>query len=76
MATHSSILSWEIPWTEELASYGSWGGERVGRYRVTEHTRARTHTTYRLNKIIPKVNAQTNRRIQTSRVILILSQHC
>jgi len=23
MATHSSILTWEIPWTEELQSMGS-----------------------------------------------------
>ena len=22
MATHSSILAWEIPWTEELAGHG------------------------------------------------------
>ena len=22
MATHSSILAWRIPWTEELADYG------------------------------------------------------
>ena len=25
MATHSSILVWEIPWTEELAGYSPWG---------------------------------------------------
>ena len=25
MATHSSILTWEIPWTEELVSYSLWG---------------------------------------------------
>ena len=26
MATHSSILSWEIPWTERsLAGYSPWG---------------------------------------------------
>ena len=25
MATHSSILAWEIPWTEEPVSYSSWG---------------------------------------------------
>ena len=25
MATHSSILAWEIPWTEELGGYSSWG---------------------------------------------------
>ena len=27
MATHSSILAWEIPWTEEPASYMPWGGK-------------------------------------------------
>ena len=27
MATHSSILDWRIPWTEEP---GSWGSQRVG----------------------------------------------
>jgi len=25
MATHSSVLAWEIPWTEELAGYSPWG---------------------------------------------------
>ena len=25
MATHSSILAWRIPWTEELADYSLWG---------------------------------------------------
>ena len=25
MATHSSILAWRIPWTEEPAGYSSWG---------------------------------------------------
>ena len=29
MAIHSSILAWEIPWTEELASYSPWGRKRV-----------------------------------------------
>ena len=29
MATHSSILPWKIPWTEELAGYSPWG-HRVG----------------------------------------------
>ena len=28
MATHSSILAWRIPWTEEPA--GSMGSQRVG----------------------------------------------
>ena len=25
MATHSSILTWEIPWTEEPSGYSPWG---------------------------------------------------
>ena len=25
VATHSSILAWRIPWTEELAGYSPWG---------------------------------------------------
>ena len=29
MATHSSILAWEIPWTESLAGYGSWSCKRA-----------------------------------------------
>ena len=24
MATHSSILAWRIPWTENLAGYSPW----------------------------------------------------
>ena len=29
MATHSSILAWRIPWTEEPAGLQSWGSQRV-----------------------------------------------
>ena len=25
MATHSSILAWRIPWTEDLGDYSPWG---------------------------------------------------
>ena len=28
MATHSSILAWEIPWTEEPGSYCPWGHKK------------------------------------------------
>ena len=31
MATHSSILAWEIPWTEEPGGLQSMGSQRVGR---------------------------------------------
>ena len=30
MATHSSILAWRIPWTEEPGGLGSIGSQRVG----------------------------------------------
>jgi len=30
MATHSSILAWEIPWTEETGGLESTGSQRVG----------------------------------------------
>ena len=30
MATHSSILAWEIPWTEEPSGLQSMGSQRVG----------------------------------------------
>ena len=30
MATQFGILAWEIPWTEELAGYSSWGHKRLG----------------------------------------------
>ena len=29
MATHSRILAWEIPWTEELGDYSPGGHKRV-----------------------------------------------
>ena len=31
MATHSRILAWEIPWTEERGRLQSMGSQRVGR---------------------------------------------
>ena len=48
MVTHSSILAWKIPWTEEvqggfhsLAGYSPWGCEELD---MTEHTHTHTHT--------------------------------
>ena len=37
MATHSSILAWEIPWTEEPGGLQSMGMQRVGHNWTTEH---------------------------------------
>ena len=35
MATHSSILAWEIPWIEEPGGLQSLGSQRVGHNPVT-----------------------------------------
>ena len=35
MATHSSILPWRIPWTEELAGYSAWGFKESDTTEVT-----------------------------------------
>ena len=37
MASHSSILAWRIPWTEEPGRLQSMGSQRVGQDRVTKH---------------------------------------
>ena len=29
MALHSSILAWEIPWTQELLGYSPWDGKET-----------------------------------------------
>jgi len=36
VATHSSILAWEIPWTEETSGLQSMGSQRVGHGLVTK----------------------------------------
>ena len=38
VATHSSILAWEIPWTEEPNRLQSKGSQRAGPDWVTVHT--------------------------------------
>ena len=40
MPTHSSILAWEIPWTEEPGGLYSMGLQRD----ITEHAQTHTHT--------------------------------
>ena len=37
MATHSSILAWEIPWTGKIDGLQSMGLQRIGHDLVSEH---------------------------------------
>ena len=44
MATHSSILAWRIPWTEEPGRLQSMGSQRVTHDCATNtHTHTHTH---------------------------------
>ena len=43
MATHSSILAWKIPWTEEPGGLQSMGSHRVG-HNLSNLTHRHTHT--------------------------------
>ena len=38
MATHSSILAWEIPWTEELGELQFMGSQRIRHNYTHAHT--------------------------------------
>ena len=40
VATHSIILAWEIPWTDEPGGYSPWGCKRIRHDLVTKHTHA------------------------------------
>ena len=65
-ATHSSILAWRIPWTEEPGGLQSMGSQRVGHSWASEHMHSR-HMEYDINRKnswinSPKVNASRSRK--------------
>ena len=43
MTTHSSILAWRIPWTEELGSSNTQDHEELNTTEVTQHACNRNH---------------------------------
>ena len=49
MATHSSILAWKIPWTEEPGRLQSMGCQRVGHNLATEHKKVRSYNTFAIH---------------------------
>ena len=46
MATHSCILVWKIPWTEEPGGLQSMASQGVGWNWATEHTHTQSHISY------------------------------
>ena len=77
MATHSSIVAWNIPWTEEPDSASSWGCKESD---TAEHRGAHTHTTPRLsecqNTLLCLKHLQEARfNLLTSGFVLLLQFH-
>ena len=53
MATHSSILTWEIPWTEKPGGLQPTGLQRVGHDWATEHSmKGKQHTVYQATTLL------------------------
>ena len=65
MATHSSILAWRIPWTEEPSTLQFMGSQRVGHDWVTKH---------RYKSKIYSINVDIDFNVQT--VFLIKFWNC
>ena len=48
MATHSSILAWEIPWAEKPGRLQSMGSQRIGHNLVTKQRQQTAYLAYLL----------------------------
>ena len=57
MPTHSSILAWRIPWTEEAGRLYNSGGHEESDVTETKHTNKFSRKTHR---IIPKCQATSH----------------
>ena len=60
MATHSSILAWRIPWTEEPGGLQSMGSQRAGHF--TPALQAYSLSSEPPGKPPPDQNKQTNNK--------------
>ena len=67
MATHSSILAWEIPWTEKPGGYSSWGHKELdATERLNNNLQRQLHVRKPLFSPLPS--------FLTEKVLLLLFQ--
>ena len=64
MATHSSILGWRIPWTEEPVDYRPWGRTELDMTEVTKSSTAHSSGT-------PEARGQKNKESHVCLTILL-----
>ena len=55
MATHSSILAWNISWTEEPGGLQSMGSKSQTRLSIHTHSQRRAHLSVNFNKDLKEV---------------------
>ena len=67
MATHPSILAWEIPWTEEPGGLQSMGSQRVD---TTE--RLSTHIHIQPNKLTKEDVSELKDKIYLDKFVLFI----
>ena len=59
MATHSSILAWKIPWTEEPDRlYSPWGRKESDMTEQLKHTHTHTHIYIHCKTTIPQLKTK------------------
>ena len=79
MATHSSIFTWKIPWTEEPSRLQSMGSQRVGHYWANEcsHAHTHTHTHTQSQHFFHEILSEWNsfRKSKVTLAFIILAQH-
>ena len=69
MATYSSLLAWEIPWTEEPGKLQSMGLQRVG------HDWAHTHSHTHVHNSVQRSPVSGFRNFSSSQTLYALSSH-
>ena len=57
MATHSRILGWEIPWTEEPAGLQFMGSQRIGQDLVTFENCCSQGLKYNMGVVVDRIMA-------------------
>ena len=62
MAPYSSILAWEIPWTEEPGGLQSMGLQRVRHNLATKHTQTHRAIIYYVCKDIACISCDYKRK--------------
>ena len=71
MATHSSVLAWEIPWTREPDGLQCMESQRVGHNLVTIQQQ---YLLYRAITRIEKINGKKDNKGESHEFVVVISR--